>query len=302
MIYWLAFGILIIFLLALDLMVFHKRAHQVKTKEAIVMTTFWIVVALMFNGWVWFQFGGERATTFFTSFIIEKALSVDNLFVFIIVFRYFAVKSEYQHRILFWGVLGAIVFRLIFIMAGVELIERFHWVLYLLSLFLFYVGGNLLLGKDTEVHPENNWVLNLFRHYVRTTTEIDRPCFLVRQNGLLYATPLLLVLVAIETTDIMFAIDSVPAILAITTDRFIVFTSNIFAILGLRSVYFLLVGMVGVFHFLKYGLGLILIFVGIKMIVEGSLIGKVPCGLSLIVIAIILTTSVLASVIFPRKE
>jgi tellurite resistance protein TerC len=299
--YWAGFGLLVVILLFLDLAVFHRKAHRIKPVEAAWTTAFWVALALIFNGWIWVQFGSDRGLKFLTGYLIEEALSIDNIFVFVVIFRHFAVKPEYQHRILFWGILGAIFMRLGFILAGTALIKHFHAIVYLFGAILIYTGVRLMFHRETEIDPERSWVLRLFRRWVPTTTEYEGARFLIRRDGRTYATPLLLVLVVVETTDVMFAVDSVPAILAITTDRFIVFTSNIFAILGLRSIYFLLAGMMEAFRFLKVGLSLILLFVGAKMIAVGWLIEEIPVVASLGVIATIMAGSVVASLAFPRR-
>ena len=265
--YWVGFFALVGVLLAFDLFV-HRKAKLIAPRAALSWAAFWIFLAVVFGGWIYFRFGSEKALEFATGYIIEEALSVDNLFVFMVIFRYFQVKPEHQHRVLFWGILGAIVMRLGFVVMGVELIERFHWVIYLLGTFLVYAGVKLLVHKDTQVDPEKNLALKLFRRYIPTTSEFEGPSFLVRRGGRLLATPLVPVLVVVETTDVFFAVDSVPAILAITTDTFIVFTSNVFAILGLRSLFFVLSSFMEAFRFLNIGLSLVLIFVGTKMVLQ----------------------------------
>ena len=299
LVYWLGFGVLIAFLLFLDLAVFHRKAHRVRTKEAALMTGFWVSLALGFNAWIWARFGGQKGLEFLTGYLLEEALSVDNLFVFIVIFRHFAVRPEYQHRILFWGILGAVFFRLTFILAGNQLIERFHFMIYVFGLFLVFTAFKLLLHKDAEVDPERGWALRLFRRWFPVTNEFEGPHFILKRDGRRFATPLLLVLVVIETTDIVFAVDSVPAILAITRDSFIVFTSNIFAILGLRSVYFLLAGMMDAFRFLKVGLSLILAFVGVKMLLTD--VFKMHIAVALGVVAGIIAVSVAASLLVPKR-
>jgi tellurite resistance protein TerC len=307
--YWFAFGVLVTFFLFLDLAVFNRKAHVIRPTEALWTTAIWVILALGFCVWIALgpgpRFGPEKALQFLTGYIIEEALSVDNLFVFVVIFRYFAVRPEYQHRILFWGILGAVVMRLLFVLAGTGLIRLFHPVIYIFGAFLIYTAWKLLAQKDAEMDPGKNLAMRLFRRTFPTVTEFEGPRFFVRRDGKSHATPLLLVLVVVETTDLLFAVDSVPAILAITTDTFIVFTSNIFAILGLRSVYFLLSGMMEAFRFLKVGLSLILAFVGVKMLISGWY--DISVGISLGVVAAILATSVLASLvpqrgIEPRRE
>ncbi len=299
--YWIYFSIGVLVLLVLDLSVFHRKAHRISAREALAWTGFWVSLAAGFNLWVFYRFGSLKAQEFLTGYLMEEALSVDNIFVFVLIFRYFRVKPEYQHRILFWGILGAIVMRLLFILIGGALIKAFHPVLYVFGAFLLFTGFKLLTHKDEiEVDPSRNWALRVFKRHFRTTEEFQGPRFLVKRDGLTYATPLFLVLVVVETTDVVFAVDSVPAIFGVTEDTFIVFTSNIFAILGLRSIYFLLAGMMDAFRFLKVGLSLVLIFIGIKMLAE--IFGeeyKVSITVSLGVVAGILVTSILASIFRP---
>ncbi|MCX7604224.1 MAG: TerC family protein [Bryobacteraceae bacterium] len=290
---WAGFTLLIFLLLALDLGVFHRRVHVIHPREAFLWSVFWICLALVFNAGVWHWFGRQHALEFFTGYLIEKALSVDNIFVFIVIFTYFAVPQELHHRVLFWGILGALVLRGIFILAGAALIQKFHWVIYVFGAFLIFTGVKLFLDRGSEVHPEQNPVYRLFRRFVRSTAGYRGPRFFVTENGVRYATPLLLVLVCIEATDVVFALDSIPAIFAITRDPFIVYTSNIFAILGLRALYFLLAGIIPKFRFLRIGLAAVLVFVGIKMVIEG--IVEIPILVSLSVIATLLTVSILAS-------
>jgi tellurite resistance protein TerC len=259
----------------------------------------WIGLALVFNVGVYTWFGPDRALEFFTGYLIEKALSVDNLFVFLVLFSYFAVPAELQHRVLIWGILGALVMRAGFILAGAALIQAFHWVLYLFGAFLVFTGIKLLAHREDDIQPERNPVLRLFRRVVRAVPDYRGASFVVREAGRWYATPLLMVLVVVEATDVVFAVDSIPAIFAITTDPFIVFTSNIFAILGLRALYFLLAGMIGKFQYLKVGLGLVLAFVGAKMLLADVV--KVPIALSLGVVGGLLGLSVVASLLFRGK-
>jgi tellurite resistance protein TerC len=297
---WIGFTVFILAMLALDLGVFHRKAHTVRIREALVWSVIWIGLALVFNAGVYFWFGSGHALEFFTGYLIEKALSVDNLFVFLVLFSYFSVPPPLQHRVLFWGIVGALVMRAGFIMAGAALIQRFHWVIYIFGAFLIFTGIKILASRGGEIHPERNLVLRLFRRIVRSVPEYHGAKFMVKAAGRWYATPLLTVLVIIEATDIVFAVDSIPAIFAITADPFIVFTSNIFAILGLRALYFLLAGMIGRFRYLKVGLGLVLAFVGVKMLLAG--IVQVPIALSLSVVSALLGLSVAASLIFPDKN
>ncbi len=292
---WVGFTLLVLTLLALDLGVFHRRAHEVRVREALLWTGVWITLALLFNLGVYVWFGSEPALEFLTGYVIEKALSFDNIFVFIVVFAAFAVPPKLQHRVLFWGILGALVMRAVFIVLGAALLHRFHWVIYLFGAFLVFTGIKLLVQRSDEVHPERNPLVRLFRRFIPSVAEYRDGHFTVVEAGKRYATPLLLVLAAIETTDIVFAVDSIPAIFAITTDPFIVYTSNIFAILGLRALYFALADMMGKFHYLKLGLSVVLVFVGAKMLVSG--VYKVPILASLAVIVGALGGSIIASLL-----
>lgn len=287
-------------MLALDLGVFHRKAHVVRLKEALGWSVVWICLALLFNLLIYSWLGPETALQFLAGYIIEKSLSVDNLFVFLLIFSYFSVPSVYQHKILFWGILGALIMRAIFIAAGITLIEKFHWMIYLFGGFLIITGIKMAFQKDKELHPETNPVLRLFRRFVPVTDQYHHDHFFVLKEGKRWATPLFVVLLLIETTDVIFAVDSIPAILAVTRDPFIVYTSNVFAILGLRALYFALAGIMQLFHYLHYGLSLILVFVGTKMLISD--IYKVPIGLALSVIAGILIVSVVASILRPRPE
>jgi tellurite resistance protein TerC len=297
---WIGFTAFVLAILAIDLGVFHRKAHAVSMREALAWTAVWIGLALAFNVGVYAWFGPERALEFLTGYLIEKALSVDNLFVFLVLFSYFAVPARLQHRVLFWGILGALVMRAGFILAGTALIQKFHWVIYIFGAFLVFTGIKLLLHREEGIHPERNPMLKLFRRVVRSVPDYRGASFVVKETGRWYATPLLMVLVVVEATDIVFAVDSIPAIFAITTDPFIVFTSNIFAILGLRALYFLLAGMIGRFQYLKVGLGLVLAFVGAKMLLVDVI--KVPIAVSLGVVGGLLGLSVAASLLFPAKD
>jgi len=280
--------------------VFHRRAHKVSIREALVWSAVWIGLALVFAAGVWFELGRERALEFLTGYIIEKSLSVDNLFVFLVIFSYFGVAPRYQHKVLFWGILSALVFRAAFIAAGVTLIRQFHWVIYVFGVFLVYSGVKLFFQKGHEIHPEQNPVLRLLRRFRRLFPITKRYLggrFLFRRHGAWVGTPLLVVLIMIETSDIVFAVDSIPAILAITTDPFVVYTSNVFAILGLRALYFALAGVMEVFHYLHYGLSFILAFVGVKMLLAD--IYKIPVPVALGVVAVILAGSVILSLLRP---
>jgi len=297
---WIGFTVFVLAMLALDLGVFHRNAHAIKMREALAWSVVWIGLAFLFNAGVYFWFGPERALEFLTGYLIEKALSVDNLFVFLVLFSYFAVPPRLQHRVLFWGIVGALIMRAGFIIAGAALLRQFHWVIYVFGAFLVFTGIKLLAARESDkMHPERNIVLRLFRRIVPCVPDYRGTRFSVREAGRRYATPLLMVLVVIEATDIVFAVDSIPAIFAVTSDPFIVFTSNIFAILGLRALYFMLAGMIGKFRFLKVGLGLVLAFVGAKMLVIDLI--RVPIAVSLGVVAALLSLSVLASLLFPAQ-
>jgi tellurite resistance protein TerC len=297
---WAGFLLFVVAMLVIDLGLFHKKSHEVKIKEALIWSAVWISLALIFNFLIYLYLGKIKALEFLTGYLIEKSLSVDNLFVFIMVFSFFNVESKYQHKILFWGILGALVFRAIFIFAGVALINNFHWIIYLFGAFLIYTGFKMLKQKEEKFDPSKNILVRIFKFFMPVTPQIKGNKFFVRINKKLYATPLFLVLLIIEFTDLIFAVDSIPAILAISNDPFIIFTSNVFAILGLRALYFALAGITKYFRFLKYGLSAILIFVGIKMCISGFF--KFPVLISLLVILGILTISVLSSVIIKEKS
>lgn len=286
-------------MLALDLGVFHRRAHGVRFREALGWSLMWIILAALFAVIVYFWHGRSASLEFITGYVIELSLSVDNLFVFLVIFRYFRVEGANQHKVLFWGILGALVMRAAFILLGVSLIQRFHWIIYAFGALLVYSGIKLLRAEDAEVHPEKNPVLRAFRRWVPVTHDYVNGKFFVRRPGL-FATPLFVVLLVIETTDILFAVDSVPAVLAITLNAFIVYTSNVFAILGLRSMYFALAGMMDVFHYLHYGLSVVLIFIGAKMLISHYY--TIPTGAALAAVGGVLAVSVAASLLFPRKQ
>lgn len=295
---WVGFNVFILIMLALDLGVFHRKAHEVSFKEAVIFSIVWIALALLFNLFVWYEFGKTRALEYLTGYLIEKSLSVDNIFVFVLLFSSFNVPPAYQHKVLFWGVIGALLMRAVFIFAGVALIERFHWIIYVFGIFLVYTGIRIAREKGTKMDIGNNKFLKLVRKIVPFTREYHGAKFFVKLERN-YATPLFLVLVLIEFTDLVFAIDSIPAILAITSDPFIVYTSNVFAIMGLRSLYFALAGSLKYFIYLHYGLAMILIFVGIKMV--GSDIFKLNPLISLLVITAILAVSIIASIAKGKK-
>ena len=290
---WGGFLAFVLAMLAVDLGLFHRKAHEVSLREAAAWSVAWVALATLFGVGVHVWFGPGPALEFTTGYLIEKALAVDNLFVFVVVFAAFGVPAALQHRVLFWGVLGALIMRAAFILVGGELIHRFHWTLYLFGALLVVTGVKLLLQRNEEAHPERNPLIRWLQRVVPATTELDGDRFITRRGGQRVATPLLMALVALEVTDLVFAVDSIPAIFAVTTDPFIVFTSNIFAILGLRSLYFLLAGVLDRFVYLKVGLALVLVFVGGKMLAMDVV--KVPIGVSLGTIAGILAISVAAS-------
>ncbi|MBA3912399.1 MAG: TerC family protein [Acidobacteriales bacterium] len=299
LLFWIGFNVFVLAMLALDLGVFNRRAHVVKVREAAIWSIVWISLAAIFAVIIYFWHGRAPTLEFVTGYVVELSLSVDNLFVFLVIFRYFRVPAEHQHKVLFWGIIGALIMRAIFIFAGVSLIRRFEWITYIFGAFLVYSGVKLFRQEETEVHPESNPVLRLFRKVMPVTKEFQGDRFFVRRQGL-FATPLLIVLLLVETTDILFAADSVPAILAITVDAFIVYTSNVFAILGLRSMYFALAGLIERFHYLHYGLSVVLIFIGAKMLVAHYY--KVPIGLALGFVVAVLLGSVVASLVRPKEE
>jgi len=296
---WGAFFLFITAMLALDLGVFQRDAHAISVREALGWCVVWGVLALAFGGLVWWWRGGEAGQQFLAGYLVELCLSVDNVFVFILVFAYFKVEPRYQHRVLFWGIIGAVAMRAIFILVGVSVIARFHWVLYLFGAFLVYTGVKMALPSsgDAEVDPEHNAAVRLFRRFFPVAPKNDRGHFFTHFDNRRMATPMFIVLIVIETTDVVFALDSLPAVLAITKDGFVALTSNIFAILGLRSLYFALSGVMQLFRFLKVGLAVILVFIGVKMLVEPWL--HITTGTSLGVIGAVLTTSVLMSVLIP---
>jgi tellurite resistance protein TerC len=300
LIFWIIFNAFVLLMLALDLGIFHRRAHEVSVKEALTWTFIWIVLALVFNGIIFYWKGRQQALEFFTGYLIEKALSVDNIFVFIIIFSYFQVPSKYQHKVLFWGIIGALIMRVIFIFAGAALIHKFHFTIYIFGAFLVYTGYKMFSHTNLKIDPDRNPLIRFFKSFMPVTSQLHEDRFFILQNGKHFATPLFLVLLLIETTDLIFAVDSIPAILAITQDQFIVFTSNVFAILGLRSLYFALAGIVHRFWLLSYGLAVVLIFVGIKMLIID--LYKIPIELSLIFIASIITLSVLLSLRIPKTN
>lgn len=297
---WVLFAVVVVAALALDLGVLNRKAHAPSMREALTWSVGWISLALLFGVGIWVWQGREAALLFLTGYLVEESLSVDNLFVFLLIFSYFAVPAKYQHKILFWGILGAVVMRGIFITAGLALITQFRWAIYLFGVFLIFTAWRLLGHQGQEVHPDRNPVLKVVRRILPITSDYSDGRFFRRENGRLWGTPMLVVLVVIETTDVVFAVDSIPAILAITPDPFLVFTSNIFAVLGLRALFFALSGFMSKFHYLHYGLAVILGFIGVKMIISEWV--HFPPAVALGVIAGVLTLSVLASLAFPPRE
>jgi tellurite resistance protein TerC len=300
---WIGFNLFVLLMLALDLGVFHRHSHIVSTKEAAIWSVVWISLAMLFNAGIYFFWdvispqstytNSEASLAFFTGYLIEKSLSVDNIFVFVLIFTFFAVPAAYQHRVLFWGIIGALLMRGALIAVGAALLKEFHWIIYIFGAFLIFTGIRMALHRNEEVHPENNPLVKLLRRIMPVTQNYEGERFFIRRAGTLMATPLFLVLLIVESTDLIFAVDSIPAIFAVTNDPFIVYTSNVFAILGLRSLYFLLAGVMDKFQYLKLGLSVVLTFVGVKMVMAD--IYKIPVGISLGIIASILAVSVIVS-------
>ena len=297
---WVGFNIFVLAMLALDLGVFHRKAHAVSLKEASIWSVVWITLAMVFNVGLYLFAGPEPALQFFTGYLIEKSLSVDNIFIFLLLFTFFKVPAAYQHRVLYWGILGALIMRGTIIAVGVALIESFHWIIYLFGAFLIFTGIRMGFHKEIEVHPENDLLLKFIRRFVPVTENYEHDRFFVRRAGQVMVTPLLLVLLVIDTTDLIFAVDSIPAVFAVTRDPFLVYTSNIFAILGLRSLYFVFAGIMEKFYYLKLGLSVILTFVGVKMVLAD--VFSLPTALSLVVIAVVLTIAIVASIVRTRHQ
>ena len=297
---WILFNGFILAMLIVDLKVFNRKPHEISIKESLVWTGIWIAQAISFGIGIYYFMGAQPALDYFTGYLIEKSLSVDNIFVFLLIFTYFGVKSIYQHRVLFWGIFGALVFRLIFIFLGVALLEQFHWIIYIFGAFLVFTGIKLGLEKDKEIHPERNPILKIVRRFVPITKNFHGPDFFIKRGRRFIATPMFVVLVVIETTDIVFALDSIPAIMAITRDTFLIYSANAFAILGLRALYFALSGVMRLFHYLHYGLAFILVFIGVKMLIESFV--HIPTLITLGVIVVTLTISVIFSVKYPKEE
>lgn len=308
--FYAAFTVFVLAMLALDLGVFHRKAHKVSFKEASLWSVIWVSLALLFNVGFYFyaasifpaEIAWAKSLEFLAGYVVEKSLSVDNIFIFVMVFGYFAVPAKYQHRVLFYGILGALVFRAVFIGAGAWLMQ-FHWVIYLFGAFLILTGIKMMFFGEKEIEPEKNLLIRLFKRFVPVTHQLHGQKFFVRENKVLYATPLFIALLFLELTDIIFAVDSVPAIFALTKEPLIVFTSNIFAILGLRAMYFMLAGAVDKFHLLKYGLSVVLVFVGLKMVyLNDAFGGKFPISWSLGIIGAVIALSVTASLVFPKAH
>jgi tellurite resistance protein TerC len=298
LLFWILFNLFVLGMLALDLGVFQRPGHSVKFRVALLWSVTWIALASIFAVVLFFWQGRTPSLEFVTGYVIELSLSIDNLFIFLLIFRYFRVPPTDQHKVLFWGIVGALVMRAVFILLGVTLIQRFHWIIYGFGALLVYSGVKLLSEEEREIDPQKNPVLRLLRRWIPVTDSYEEGKFFVRRPQL-YATPLFVVLIVIETTDLIFATDSIPAVLAITLNAFIVYTSNIFAILGLRSMYFALAGMMEIFHYLHYGLSLVLIFIGGKMLISHYY--QVSTAISLLVVAGLLLASVGASLAFPKK-
>jgi len=296
--WWILFTLFILAMLALDLGVFNRKAHVIGFKEALLWTSFWVSLALLFGVGVYYFYGHHKALEYFTGYIIEYSLSVDNLFVFLLIFQYFRVPHKLEHKALFWGILLALITRAVFILAGVVLINKFHWIIYIFGAFLIYTAARIALGKGREIHPGKNILVRLLRKIMPVTRNFQEEHFFVVKRGVRFATPLLAVILALETTDIIFAVDSIPAVLAITKDPFIIYTSNVFAILGLRSLFFAISGIMRIFHYLQYGLVAVLSFVGVKMLISDFY--KIPINISLGLIAGFLAISIIASLIWPK--
>ena len=294
------FSVVVGFMLYIDLFLVNRKAHVITIKSALIWSAIWIGTALLFNVFVYYELGTEKALMYLTAYVVEKSLSVDNLFVFLVVFGYFGIHPKYQPRVLRWGILGAIVLRAILIVIGVELVHAFNWMLYIFGGILIITAIRLIKGIEQEVDPGKNAALKFVSRHLPVSTELHEEKFLFRKEGVVYATPLLATLIVIETTDLVFALDSIPAVLGISQDLFIVYTSNIFAILGLRALYFALAGVMQLFHYLKYALAIILGFIGVKMLIHDFL--KIPIGIALGVVFGLLVLAIVASLTFPKKD
>lgn len=297
---WVGFNAFVVAMLALDLGLFHRKSKEIKVREALMWTGVWMSLALIFAFGVYTFRGEEKSMEFLAGYLIEQLLSVDNIFVFILIFSFFQVPPKYQHRVLFWGIIGALTMRVIFIFAGVALIQNFHWIIYLFGALLIYTGVKMVIREESPKDPQQSWFMRTLRRFIPVTNEFHGEKFFIKQNGKRYATPLFMVLLMIEASDLVFAVDSIPAILAVSQDPFIVYTSNVFAIMGLRSLYFALSGIAQYFHYLKYGLSAVLVFVGFKMVMADFY--KVPIEISLLIIVSILAISILASILYPPKQ
>jgi tellurite resistance protein TerC len=298
---WLGFSIFIVCMLSLDLGLFNRKAHTIRYREAWIWSAVWVTLAMIFSALVFHYQGSQRGFEFLTGYIIELSLSVDNLFVFLLIFSYFKVPAKFQHRVLFWGVLGALVMRLTMIFVGAALINRFHWIIYIFGAFLVYTGIKMFKQEENDLQPDQNPVVKLVSRFFPISKQYEESKFFTKIDGKHSGTLLLLVLIVVEVTDLVFAVDSIPAIFAVTTDTFIVYTSNVFAILGLRSMYFLLAGVVDKFHYLRTGLAVVLTFIGLKMLL-GAVNVHIPITASLIVVALVLVGSVVASLLFARSQ
>jgi tellurite resistance protein TerC len=298
---WIGFNIFILFLLLLDLKIFNRSPHEITIKESLIWSGIWIGISLVFNVGIYFWYGHTSALQFFTGYLIEKSLSIDNLFVFLLLFSYFKVPPKYQHKVLYWGILGALIMRGMLIFVGAALISRFHWILYIFGIFLVITGIRMAIqGEEKEVHPERNIIVRFFRKLFPVTSGYHEDKFFIKTAGKRYATLLMVVVIAVETTDLLFAVDSIPAIFAITQDSFIVYTSNVFAILGLRALYFALAGMMHLFYYLRHGLSIILTFIGVKMLLVDYF--SIPTGFALSIVGLILAIAVIASIIRTKRQ
>lgn len=298
--WWVGFHVFVFAMLALDLGVFHKKDHEVGVKESLIWTMVWVILAVLFAGGIYYFIGHQEAMEFATGFVLEKTLSVDNIFVMTVIFSYFKVEPKYQHRVLFWGILGALVMRILFILGGVALLSKFHFLMYIFGAFLVYTGIKMMVSDEDEVNPEEDAVYKFCRKYLRMTEHFHEQKFFVIKDGIRYATPLFMVLIIVESTDLIFAVDSIPAILSVTKNPFIAYTSNIFAILGLRSLYFAFAGVVKYFRFLSYALSIVLVFIGLKMLTSSFY--HIDTTISLAIVVGVIGASVGASLIFPEKN
>lgn len=297
---WIGFNVFILIMLFLDLFVIQRKSHVIQVREALIWSAIWIILALLFNLFIYHEFGKQKALEYFTGYLLERSLSVDNIFVFILLFSYFKVPEKYQHKILFWGVIGALILRAALIALGSALVSQFEWVIYIFGGFLLVTGFKMAFQTDDDIHPEKNFIIRSVKKLFPVTHEYHEGNFFVRHSGKLFATPMLIVLISIEVTDLIFAFDSIPAIFAVTRDPFIIYTSNIFAVLGLRTMYFALSGIMTKFHYLRIGLSMILVFIGVKMLIMD--IYKISIVFSLSVIALILIASIVFSLLKMRDE